>query len=275
MKNIFKLILPCLAFGLALTSCQESLIDDKADIDAKWEATRQAAPTVSISTTATSVDYQSISASFSISDTTNVEECGVMYATDNTFSSYSVTQSVKDLSTTATITGLTELTTYYVKAYVVTKDGATVVSSDMMTATTTKLPIFELAGNYTAGDYYYDSDEGGFVAQDGSYTVNIAFEEGSTTKVLVTNLWDGGETLEGEWNEEAQTITIASGSLIYVHPSYGDAALYGVNDDISDYTDSVVLTFTSTGGYIDTSFYQVSVSAGSFGIYYTKMSHNE
>lgn len=274
MKKIFRLILPCLALGLAFASCQESLIDDKADIDAKYEATRQTAPTISLSTTPTSVDYQSIGAVLSLSDTTNVEECGVMYSTTNDFASYSVATGTKALSSSITISKLTELTTYYVRGYVVTKDGATVVGSDIMTATTTKTPIFDLVGDYTAGDYTYDSDNDAFTSPTENYTVNIAFEEGSTTNVLITNLWGGGETLVGEWNEEDQTITIPSGQVVYVHASYGDAAIYGVNDDISGYTDSIVLQFTKIGGTLRTSYYQVSVSAGSFGIYYTTMSHN-
>lgn len=275
MKKIFKYILPCLALGMALASCQESLIDDKADIDAKYEATRQTPPTVTISTTATNVDYQSIEASLTISDTTNVEECGVMCSEDNSFSSYSVVQATKELATSVSVNNLNELTTYYLRAYVITKDGATVLSSDVLTATTTKTPVFDLEGDYTAVDYAYDSDNEEFAAQENSYTVNVAFEEGSTTNVLVTNLWDGGESLSGTWDEATQTISIPTGQLILLHPSYGEAVIYGVNDEMSAYTDNIVLSFTKVGGLLKTSYYQVSVSVGSFGIFYTAMSHNE
>ena len=272
MKKIFRIILPCLAFAACLTSCQESLIDDKAVIDAEHEATRLTPPTVTLVGEAANVTFRSVSADFTISDISNVEECGLFVSTDNTFKTYTVIKKDAATSVSATVTGLNELTTYYIKAYAVTKDGSTVVSDNILSATTTKTPVFDIEGNYTATDYKYNGDKE-FEASGKTYTVNVAFTDASKTKVKITNLQGLGTTIEGDYDAAKGTVTVKSGTYIFTHEEYGDAVIGGVNDDISDYTETVVFKFTALGGEMETSNYRISVSAGDFGFYYTSMEH--
>lgn len=273
MKNIFRIILPCLALVAGLSSCQESLIDDKASIDASHEATRQTPPTVTLAESASSVDAKSATVSFTISDTTNVDECGLMVSDDSAFKTYSVTKAVKNPSVTAVASGLSELTTYYIRAYAVTNDGATVLSDKVVSVQTPELPTFELEGDYEAGDYEYDSDAGDFTAPTESYNVHVAFKEGSSTVVEITNLFNVNTTIEGTWDAEKNTVSIPSGSYLFTHSKYGDAQIIGVDNSLSSTTENIILTFTAKGGVLETSNYQVKVSAGSFGVYHTSMSH--
>lgn len=274
MKKIFKLILPCLALVACLASCQESLMDDKADIDAKNEATRQTPPTVMLSNAVSSVDYQSIGASFTISDTTNVEECGLMYTTDNAFSSYSTARATKNPTVNATISKLSEETTYYVKAYVVTKDGATVVSDGVITATTEKAPVWENVGV----GYFIDGTISTFFGVDNTlaYTVEIEkLVEGSTihfrfvapfSYVATAQDENGGYVgypynSDGDCDEQAHTIQIditsAGASMQPVSLGfdwgYGEFSIGQVYGNISGVSvDSYPLgVYHETEGYIE------------------------
>ena len=73
MKNIFKLMIPCMAFAFSLTSCDKTM-DDKATIDAQYEKATSA--TVSLGSVS-AVDFQTITASANIGSESEVIEEGI------------------------------------------------------------------------------------------------------------------------------------------------------------------------------------------------------
>ena len=270
MKKFFIYMIPCLAFALSLTSCNDTM-DDKAVIDAKYENLDN--PTIAMATAVAS-SYETATATGSISDLANAHEVGFQVSTDETFAiskNYPSEEVAAEFS--ANLTGLKEKTTYYVRAYVFTKSGRTIYS-ESTTFTTPKIPIYDVDGSYTAEDYEYGED--GFVVSGKPYTMTITFAEGSDTEVEIFNLWGGGETLMGVYDAEKGTITIPGNQALCEDPDYGTVIAKPINDGITDYQDDIILKFTSLGGLIVTGNYQAYyVDYGSAGVFYTSMKHND
>ena len=249
MKNIFKTLIPCLAFALSLTGCYDEM-DDKAVVDAQHALAN--APTVSMSS-ATANDFSSATVTASISSVEGVVESGFMVAASSDFANAKayIVESTSSISTI--VAGLTEMTSYYVKAYAYLGDGR-LVYSEPTTFTTLEAPSFELAGTYAATEY------------DATVEVN-------GTEVKITNFWEGGKTVVGTYDEATQTVTIPTQQLIYVHASYGDVLMTAVNDAISAYTPAIICQFAPKGGLLTTSNWGAVCSAGSFGYFYVSMTH--
>lgn len=261
MKNIFKTLIPCLVFAMGFTSCYDEM-DDKASVDAQYALANT--PTVAISA-ATANDHSSATVTASISIVEGVVESGFMVAGSADFSGAKAYIVENATSISTQVTGLAEMTTYYVKAYAFLGDGR-LVYSEPMTFTTLEAPSYELVGTYVAMDYDAKTGE----AASEAYEVTV---ELNGTEAKLTNIWDGGETVVGTYDETAQTITVATKQLIFVHPSYGDVNMVAVNDAISAYTEAVVFQFTPKGGLLVSSNWGAVCSAGSFGYYYVEMSH--
>lgn len=261
MKNIFKTLIPCLALALGVTGCYDEM-DDKAVIDAQYALA--SAPTVSMSSAAAD-DHASATVAASISAVDGVVESGFMVAGSSEFSDAKSYIVEKSASISAQVTGLAEMTTYYVKAYAYLADGR-LVYSEPTTFTTKEAPSFELAGAYAAMDYDAETGE----AASEAYEVTV---ELNGTEAKITNIWDGGETVVGTYDEATQTVTVPTQQLIYVHASYGNVNMVAVNDAISAYTEAVVFQFTPKGGFFVSSNWGAVCSAGSFGYYYVEMSH--
>ena len=249
MKNIFKTLIPCLAFALSLTGCYDEM-DDKAVVDAQHALAN--APTVSMSS-ATANDFSSATVTASISSVEGVVESGFMVAASSDFANAKayIVESTSSISTI--VAGLTEMTSYYVKAYAYLGDGR-LVYSEPTTFTTLEAPSFELAGTYAATEY--------------DVTVEV-----NGTEVKITNFWEGGKTVVGTYDEATQTVTIPTQQLIYVHASYGDVLMTAVNDAISAYTPAIICQFAPKGGLLTTSNWGAVCSAGSFGYFYVSMTH--
>lgn len=269
MKKFFKYLIPCMAVALSLTSCNETM-DDKAVIDSRYETLDN--PTVALAS-AEAIDYENAILTGTILSTENAQEVGFQLSTDAQFSDVTVYLADEVATTfTAEVSGLTEKTTYYVRSYVFTKTGITIVS-EASSFTTPKAPYYNVNGTYTVVDY---DAKTGAVASD-PYTMSVTFADGSNTEVEIYNLWDGGYTIVGEWDAEKSTITVPTDQLIYVHPTYGDVWASGINSSISAYTDYITFTFTTLGGVMQSSFWQAYVPAagGGFGIFYVSMKHND
>ena len=268
MKNIFKYIIPCLAVAFALTSC-DSTMDDKASIDAQYaKATNTTAAVADV----VAVDYQTVAATGTVSSVEDVIEVGIQVSTTADFSTgvKSVPNDTIETSFTLAATGLKELTEYYVRAYAVTRAGGTVVSS-AATVSTPKTPIFPLDGDYVC--YEYDmNDDDEWEAAD-VYKVTVEFDAEDPTIVNITNLWDGGMTVQGIYNEKTGVVTVPNYSVIYVHAKYGDVWMRGLNDAISAYTSDVKFQFTTIGGKLVSQPWAAQCSAGNFGFVYVYMEH--
>jgi len=269
MKNIFKLI-PCLAMALVFASCYDTM-DDKSSIDAQYADNN--APTVTM-VSATAETYSNGVASATVSDVSNVIEEGIMISTDANFSEYTAYPAADvNSSFEVAVSGLSELTTYYVRAYAVTKTAGTVVSNAVQ-MTTPKMPIYSLEGTYTVTEYELD-DNDNWAAEADTYQMAVYFVEGSTTEVAIVNLWNFGGTIYGVWDEESQTIYVPTGQVIGNHSTYGDIYAYGVNSSISAYTNYITFTFNKLGGLMVSSPWAARVQAGLFGFYYVSMKHDD
>lgn len=260
MKNIFKTLIPCFVLAVGMSSCYD-VMDDKDVVDAKYALANT--PTVSLSS-ATANDHMSATLSASISTTDGVVESGFMVASGSDFADAKAHITENATSISAVVGGLAELTTYYVKAYAYLGDGR-LVYSDATSFTTKEAPSYELAGTYAATEFDAETRKAG-----GAYEVTIEVEG---TDVKITNLWEGGLTVVGTYDEATQTVTIPTNQLIYVHPNYGDVMMRAVNDEISAYTAAVVCQFTPKGGLLVTSNWGAICSAGSFGYFYVEMTH--
>lgn len=273
MKMFLRHAVPCTILALALTSCND-LMDDKAVIDAKYETLDY--PTIAMAS-AEAETYESALVSGVVSDLENVQELGFQVSADETFAN-STNYISNDVNTEfkAGITGLSEKTTYYVRAYVFTKTGHTVYS-EAATFQTPNAPLFEINGIYTAVDYEYSSQTSSFIKSDESYSMSISFVEGSDTEVEIYNLWDGGETMIGVYDAETSTITVPTGQNLYYYDGYGYVIANAVNDAITNYQDAIIFKFTSLGGLMETGIYQAYLPAAeySFGFMRTSMKHEE
>ena len=269
MKNIFKLMIPCLAVAFSLASCNDTM-DDKSVIDAKYEKASSASVTL---TNAEAVDFQSISAAGSVANHTETIEEGVQISTSADFAPanvISVANDTVDASFEVAKAGLAEQTTYYVRAYAVTKTAGIIVS-ESKTVTTPKAPIFPLDGTYIATEWDLNDDDEWENA--GQYEIEVSFDAEDPTIVNITNLWDGGMTIQGQYDEAKGTITVPNYQVIYVHANYGDVWIRGVNSAVTAYTSAVTFTFTALGGKMESTPMGAICSAGSFGYFYVTMEH--
>ena len=61
--------------------------------------------------------------------------------------------------------------------------------------------------------------------------------------------------------------------VIYVHQSYGDVWLRGIDKAISGYTSYIQFKFTALGGKMESTPMAAQCSAGDFGYFYLTMEH--
>ncbi len=264
-KNIFKSLL-CLSVGMLFVACQDTM-DDKADIDASHEMNIAVVPAMEFPA---NVTYAAADLTITLADSVGVVEMGFELATDAEFAqSWYETAPAVVKAYVMTVGGLAEQTTYYVRPYVYTANGTTTLG-EVKSFTTEAAPIFEINGVYEAQEYNLNASyqfEAG-----GTYDVTVEFKEGSTTEVLVTNLWGGGQSLSGTYDAETQTITIPSGQLLYFQEPFEFIAS-GIDNTLTP-TENITLSFTPLGGVLETSFIEVTVEGyGRQDIFLVEMKH--
>lgn len=264
MKKYIKILIPCLILAMGLSGCYD-LMDSKDSVDSKFAL--NANITVSVSS-AEANGFSSASIQGTVNSIEDVIETGIMVSSSTDFSAAAV-YAAKEVGTSFTIalSGLTEATTYNVKAYAYLADGQ-ISYSDVRSFTTPVAPVFELAGVYSATEY--DAKTGEISS---SYDVTVSFVNGSETEVELTNFWEGGMTVTGVYDKTTGVVTIPTNQVIYVHPSYGEVKMVAVNDAISAYAKAVTCQFTAKGGFLNTSTWGAICSAGAFGYAYVKMAH--
>ena len=273
MKNIFKFIIPCMALALSFTSCNETM-DEKAVIDAQNESAFST-PTVTI-TSATAPAYNCLTVNVSVADPNNVAEQGIQFSETNSFTMDDcIPNETVDASFSIDVKDLEEVSTYYVRAYAVGKNGK-VVYTETQSVTTPEAPPVPLEGTYTASEY--SIRETGIVLE-GTYQVSVAFEEGSTEIVNITNIWDAGTTVKGLYDAETNTIMVPSQQLIYTDPTYGPLWLMGLTDDLTNFASAVTFTFKPRGGAMKSSYWACLITTGAYAGYtynyesYLEMQH--
>lgn len=274
MKNIFKYFIPAMALVFSMTSCYDTM-DDKADIDAKYESKFEA-PTISIADAA-SPFYSTIDVTLAIADTSTALEIGVQVADeDGSFeeAEFIAADSVSN-NYVLSVEGFEELTTYTIRAYAVPTNGGAIVYSEAMDVTTISAPLVDLAGTYTVVDYKYAS--GAWEQFCNPYQVTIAFDEGSDDIVNVTGLafgsiqrYSAGEplTVQGMYDADAQTVTIPNNAVVANTTSYGNIWI------VADEAPALVLKFNPKGGAIESEISAYKCGAGNLGYFYHVMQHD-
>ncbi len=270
MKKIFNSLL-LFAAVVGFTSCNDTM-DDKAVIDAMYAG----ASDVKVeNVVATAVDYQTISATATVSAVEGLLEVGVEYATVADFSDAEAIPTAElGTAVSVTATGLNGETEYFVRAYAVTKNAGTVVS-ESVTVKTPKIPIFDVNGMYTVTEYSQSADDGLFYPAAETYPMLVQFLEGSETEVEIINLWGFGGTIYGTWDAENSVIIVPTKQVLGVHPSYGDVWANALNASATAYAQNIIFSFTSIGGKMTCTPFQAQCGAGDFGVYYVSMVHNE
>ncbi len=261
--------MPCLAFLACLTSCDDEM-GAKADIDNAFASTELPAVTM----TAAQVNFTTISMTGSVDNIDNVLEVGFQVSKTEDFASCeSYPAATVAQSFAVNVSELEEMTTYYVRPYAVTRAAGTAVGA-VGTVTTSVIPTYTLDGTYTVTEYEFDSDNEVWQKENGTYTMDIHFVQGSTTNVEITGLWRGDKTIVGTYDAATQTVSVPSSQVITVHSSYGNVYAVGVNDAISAYTANIVFKFTPKGGKMVSSNFSARVDAGNFGFYKVEMVHD-
>ena len=262
-------MIPCMVAALALVSCDKTM-DDKAAIDAQYD--RPSSATVSL-TSAAAEDFQSVKATVSVSGESEIFEQGIQLCSDASFASNvtSVANDTIESSFTLIVGKLAEQTTYYVRGYAATKTGGIIVT-EPQSVTTPKAPIFTVDGTYTATEWDYNKDTGAW-ENAGKYEVTITFDPADPTIVNITNIWGGGMTVQGQYDAETGIITVPNMQVIYVHNTYGDVWLRGIDLDEGVYTDCVYFQFTALGGKMESTSMAAQCGAGDFGYFYLTMEH--
>lgn len=266
-----------------LASCSDTM-DDKADIDAKYDSGN--ATTVTLN--ADNIVYNGVTLNIGYSDPSQVYEAGyemssssdmsdptyvvIQKATDSTSISSTYTQSVP----------LTPGTTYYVRSYAFQRNGSTVYS-EVATVTTPEY-IYPLNGTYSVTEYQYNQDTEKFEAEtneDGSpytYDVTVEFEEGSTTDVKITNILGFGTEVEGIYDPDEKLVYIESPAsnpiTIGNHNRYGTIYCRSINSEFSAYVNNIIFQFDEKKGTLNTTtILNPIVSAGSFGYFQMECQH--
>lgn len=270
MKNIFKLMIPCMAFAFSLASCDKTM-DDKASIDAQYE--RATSATVSLSGVS-AVDFQTITASANVGSESEVIEEGIQLCSSADFAKGVSSFANEEVASSFSIEvpGLAELTTYYVRAYAMTRTAGLIVT-EPQSVTTPRAPIFPLDGTYTVTEWDVEDDYETWTPAAETYEMTITFDESDPTIVNITNIWDGGMTVQGQYDPESGIITVPNMQIIYVHGTYGDIWIRGVEKDFSDYSDAVYFQFTALGGKMESTPMGAICNAGTFGYFYLTMEH--
>lgn len=269
MKNIFKYIVPCMAVAFALTSCN-STMDDKASIDAQYEKATTA--TVAL-TSAAAEDFQNIAATGAVTNESEVIEVGFQLCASADFASGVKSVACKEVaaSFSATIAGLKEQSTYYVRAYAFTKTAGMIVTEGK-SVTTPKAPIFPLDGVYTATEYEMNMDDGSWNANK-PFEITFEFDKEDPTIVYITNIWGGAMTVKGQYDEAKGIITVPNDQVVFTYEGYGDFTIHGVNDEFTGYTSSVKFQFTALGGKMASGYIAIQNGGEDYSYVYYTMEH--
>ena len=98
--------------------------------------------------------------------------------------------------------------------------------------------------------------------------MTIEFVSGSTTDIKITNLWDGGKTINAKYDSKTGKVSIPTKQVIFVHADYGDVWMEDVNG-----SQNISGLFTPKGGFLNINAFSAMCGAGTFGDRYVKMSH--
>lgn len=268
MKNIFK-FLPVLAIAMACASCND-LIDDKDVIDAKYSIQL---PTLNLSS-ASAVDYSTVSVSYTASSTTGIADAGVQVSTSADFATSDYFSFGKlEASASAQASGLAPDTKYYVRVYAYTSDNCAYSNAVEVTTPSVPLTAALLEGKvYKANVVSYFDDPL-------SFAVSFIADEDDPYKMIVCNLdpyfYSNGFTAEKETNMYEAELDPETGIItVYANQEVGyqDVVIMGFNDadpDVAEDYDDVHIQMVNYGASLNVlNSFGVLSSGGWYNLYY-------
>ena len=95
--------------------------------------------------------------------------------------------------------------------------------------------------------------------------MTIEFVSGSTTDIKITNLWDGGKTINAKYDSKTGKVSIPTKQVIFVHADYGDVWMEDVNG-----SQNISGLFTPKGGFLNINAFSAICGAGTFVDRYVK-----
>jgi hypothetical protein len=281
MKRNIKSLFLLSALFLGLYACEEPTAEKNENINFGNPAKL---PTVTIGEAA-DITFQGAVLSATIAATAETDtliESGFIVASNAEFLPTSTVISFSALPTGGTIkstlTGLVDKTTFYAKAYAVTKHNGTTFSASSVSFTTKEAPQFEdtfLFGMYSSIDI--DAQTG--LQEGGAYPVEIKQVGTLYNRITISNIWGGEETIEATVDFEEKTITTDRKPVIYIDPTYGNCWMRGfsvvggaiVYYDGADPDRGYAIADYDDTGRVYFRYWSARVSAGSFGLYVTRM----
>ena len=124
-------------------------------------------------------------------------------------------------------------------------------------------PLALVLGNYVESDYLFPDG-----SLEATYNVIVEPDPDDETKVLINNLWGGGEIISAIVDLDNMTLTIPAGTVIYVSGTYGDCVMTRIdlNAGAYDPAGDIVCTIKANGDFTSEAWAAL-VAAGSFGNY--------
>lgn len=269
MKKFYQYALVSLVLLMGFSSCSDEDMSKQA-IDAQYDQVySQIDPASTLKLASlTALSYNKLSAQLNVSDPSLVLEQGLEYATTEDFSDAKQVLAESIESSNDFQLPAVPGTTYYVRAYAVLKNYATIYSATQ-TVTTPEF-TFSLEGTYTLSEiwsYYSEEYETG-------YEITLAFADGSETTVEITNLFNEGKVITGEYDPETGMIMIPNGQVLMDDLSgYGEAWLDGADDEGAP-TDFLYFVFDEKTGVLESGFAYLNVSLGTWDLLSISAVHN-
>ncbi len=257
MKNILKALAFILVLPIAFIGCTEEDV-----LKSTYDYVPDSSLLPSTSVTIGEVTGSSVQCTGSITFGTDKSyiEKGFVCATDVNFTKGVVSKGVKGSNFSSELFGLKELTEYYVRSYVITKDGVVYSAIKIFSTPVFENPLIDFVGVYLMSDYKY-ADE----TLDAAYNVEFLEIEGNARQLKLKNFWDGGTEIIVNFNMVNKSVSIDNNQIIYVSNTYGDTK--ALPFDGSAVSNTPLLGTIGANGVITFNSWSAQVTAGSFGLY--------
>lgn len=253
LNNILIFIIP-----IVLISCENEIL--KSDYDYQQDATKL--PDVSLVIGEVTGASVSCTADMSFKGDFNIIEKGFVCSKNLEFTNGVISKPIKTTNFQGALIGLDELTDYYVKAYVITKNGT--AYSDLQIITTTKFinPLLPYCGKYVESDYVYSTNE-----LEAVYLVELSSLKSNPIQLTMRNFWGGDTAVVIDFNLPAKTFSLTPSQPIYVDKNYGDIFAYPILNRAVDMSGTSISGIVGSNGTLTIAAWAAANSYGNFGIY--------
>ena len=244
--------------AILLASCTEDI--QKSDYDYVQDPTKL--PTVIMEVGEVTGASVACDASISYNGDEEVIEKGFVCAKNIEFTEGVISKPVKTITYSGILIGLDELSDYFVKAYVITKNGIAYSDFEMITTPKFINPLLHLCGKYIESDYKYNGNE-----LEGTYLVSFEPMPKNPVQLKLNNFWGGDTAVIVDVNLTTKKISIAPPQPIYIDKDYGDIFAFPIKNRSVDMSGNPVVGIINNDGSITLSAWAAAIEAGNFGLY--------